>query len=241
MSLSTEADASRPALLLVHGAWFGAWCWDEVRLDLITRGWRVHTVDLPSVADRGSPRLGLFDDARMVRQRIIEIGGPVVVVAHSYGGAVASQAAAELPSVRHLVYICAFQMDVGECLKSLIDQLPDWWKIEGDIVTPRDARELFFHDVPRETAERAVGRLKPSSARVGAEPLTAAAWREIPSTYIVTDRDRAAPPAGQASIAARATYVRHLPSGHLPLLSMPSALADMIVEAGTRAAVRNEI
>ncbi|MGA7812593.1 alpha/beta fold hydrolase [Caballeronia sp.] len=231
MGMPVQANVSRPVLLLVHGGWLGAWSWDEVHQNLISRGWQTQTVDLPSVAELGSPRLGLLEDAYVVRQRINEIDGPVVVVAHSYGGAVITQAAANLPNVRHLVYICAFQLDIGESMLDIVGNRPAWWNIEGDIATVHDPRAVFFDDLPPDAAERAAARLKPFSVCVGNHSLTAAAWRTIPSTYIVTDRDKAAPPAGQEILAARATYVRHLPSGHLPLLSMPSALTDLIVEA----------
>src|SRR5262249_34958899 len=99
------ADASRPVILLVHGAWLGAWSWEKVQPDLIARGWEVQTVELPSVADRGGPRLGMHDDAAVIADRINEIAGPVVVVAHSYGGTAATQGAANLANVRHLVYV----------------------------------------------------------------------------------------------------------------------------------------
>src|SRR6202000_379503 len=100
MGISLEANVSRPVLLLVHGGWLGAWSWDEVRQNLISRGWQTHTVDLPSVAERGSPRLGLLEDADVVRQRINEIGGPVVGVAHSYRGAGVTPAPPHLPTIR---------------------------------------------------------------------------------------------------------------------------------------------
>lgn len=232
MSIPLEAADSRPMLLFVHGAFFGAWSWDAVRQDLLGRGWESQTVDLPSVADRGSARVGLYEDVEVVHRRIKEIGGPVVVVAHSYGGVVVTQAAAELPNVRHLVYVCGFQLDVGESLLGFIGEAPDWWNIEGDILSAHDPRAVFLHDVPQETAVQAVARLKPVSLCVASQKLTLAAWRTIPSTYIVADEDKAILPVGQEFLAKRAAArVHHLPSGHLPLLSMPSALAGLIVEA----------
>ena len=100
MTTPTREETSRPALLLVHGAWFGPWSWEKVRPELTARGWEVHTVDLPSVADRGGPRFSLHDDAAVVKERIEAISRRVVVVAHSYGGAVALQGAANLANVR---------------------------------------------------------------------------------------------------------------------------------------------
>jgi pimeloyl-ACP methyl ester carboxylesterase len=231
MGIPLEEADSRPVLLLVHGAFFGAWSWDAVRQDLIARGWKTHTVDLPSVADRGSVRFGLFEDAEVVRRRINEIDGPVVVVAHSYGGVVVTQAAAEQPNVRHLVYVCGFQLDVDESLLSVTGKAPDWWNIEGDILTPHDPSSVFLHDVPRDTALQAVARLKPFSLRATSQKVTVAAWRTIPSTYITADHDKALPRRGQDFFSKRATRIRRLRSGHLPLLSVPHTLADLIVEA----------
>jgi pimeloyl-ACP methyl ester carboxylesterase len=230
MSIPLEPADSRPVLLFVHGAFFGAWSWDEVRQDLTARGWKSQTVDLPSVAERGRARLGLFDDAEVVHRRINEIGGPVVAIAHSYGGAVVTQAAARLPNVRHLIYVCAFQLDVGESLLGVSEKAPDWWNVDADLLTVRNPRAVFLDDVPHDAALRAVARLKPFSLRAAHQNVTVAAWHTIPSTYIVADEDKAFPTKGQELLARRSTHVRHLPSGHVPLLSMPRALADLIVE-----------
>ena len=230
MSIPLEAADSRPVLLLVHGAFFGAWSWDAVRQDLLARGWQSQTVDLPSVADRGSARFGLFEDADVVRRRIEEIGAPVVVVAHSYGGAVVTQAAAEQPNVRHLIYVCGFQLDVGESLLSASGKAPDWWNVEGDILTVHDPRVVLLHDVAQDPALQAVARLKPFSLCATSQKVTVAGWHTISSTYFVADQDKALPPRAQDFLAKRATHVRHLPSGHVPLLSVPLALADLIVE-----------
>jgi pimeloyl-ACP methyl ester carboxylesterase len=233
MSTPLDAGNSRPTLVLVHGGFLGAWSWERVRLDLLGRGWRVQTVDLPSVADKGSPRAGLFEDAEVVRQCIKKIGGAAVVVSHSYSGAVVTQAAADLTNVRHLVYISAFPLDVGESLLGVLGKAPDWLDIDGDIMTASDPRTVFLADVPQDVADRVVDRLKPTSLSTLTQTLTACAWHTIPSTYVVTERDRAAPVEAQEFLAARATYVRRLPSAHTPMLSMPSALADLIVEAAS--------
>jgi pimeloyl-ACP methyl ester carboxylesterase len=234
-----DRPSSRPTVLLVHGAWFGAWSWEKVQPELLARGWEAQTVDLPSVADRGGPRFGLYEDAERVCQRITEIGGPVVVVGHSYGGAVATQGAAGLPNVRHLVYVCGYQLDIGESAQGFGSGVHDSWNIEGDTVTLYDPRAVYLQDVAQDDAVRAIDRLKPTSLIDATQTLTAAAWHTISSTYIVCERDNAMSPQFQGLFAARATYVRHLPSGHVPMLSMPSALADLIVEAAAGASAAN--
>jgi pimeloyl-ACP methyl ester carboxylesterase len=233
MSGQEAGSQTGPAMLLVHGAWHGTWVWEKVERELTARGWAVHTVDLPSVAERGQPRKALYDDAAAVRERVKEIDGPVVVVAHSYGGAVVTQGVANLPTVRHIVYVCAFTLDVGESLLGFVGGQPDWWIIEGDIMTPDDPWALFYHDVEQPEAERAIDRLRPISYVSVTETLTAAAWRNVASTYIICDRD-AAMGASQDLLAKRATHIRHLPSSHSPMLSMPSELTDLIVEASNQ-------
>lgn len=220
-------------LLLVPGAWHGAWVWEKVQPELTTRGWVVQTMDLPSVADRDQLRRDLYDDAAAIRQRIEHIGGPVVVVAHSYGATAVTQGAADLPNVRHIVYVCGFVLDVGESLLGLIGAEPDWWVVDGDIVTVDDPRAVFFHDVTREEADRAIARMAPFSRVAATQELTRAAWHRISSTYIVCERDAKMGP-GQYIFAKRATNTRYLPSSHSPMLSMPSALIDLIIEASQR-------
>jgi pimeloyl-ACP methyl ester carboxylesterase len=229
MTTSLWRETSRPVLLLVHGAWLGAWSWDKVQPDLTARGWEVETVELPSMADRGARRFGLHDDAAVVRERIREIGRPAVVVAHSYGGAVASQGAANLANVRHIVYVCAFQLDAGECMTDLCGT-PEWWNIDGDTMTADNPREILFTDVPQADSDRVIARLKPFSYVAVTEKLTAAAWRSVSSTYILCEKDTKADVA-QDVMSQRATHVRNLSADHMPLLSTPSALTDLIVEA----------
>jgi pimeloyl-ACP methyl ester carboxylesterase len=223
--------SQRPVLLLVHGAWFGAWSWDGVRSDLTANGWQVQTVELPSMAEGCSRRFGLYDDVEVVRARIKAIDGPVVVVAHSYGGAVVTQAADDLANVRHLVYISGFQLDVGEALKDIPVADVIWWEVHDDISIVPDPHTVFFNDLPREAADKAVARLRPITALTAVQPLTSAAWRTIPSTYVVTERDNSFAVKAQEALAARAGRVYRLPSGHVPLLSMPSVVAALIVEA----------
>jgi pimeloyl-ACP methyl ester carboxylesterase len=226
---------ARPVLLLVPGAWHGPWVWEKVQPELTARGWLVQTMDLPSTADRGGPRGDLYDDAAAVRQRIEGIEGSVVVVAHSYGAVPATQGAADLPNVRHIVYVCGFVLDVGESLLGLLGTEPDWWVVDGDIVAVDNPRAAFFHDVGREDVERAIARMKPFNRVAATQALTSAAWHSVSSTYIVCDHD-AKIDAGQWMFAKRAAEIRRPPSSHSPMLSMPSELTSLIGEAADRSA-----
>jgi alpha-beta hydrolase superfamily lysophospholipase len=98
MSAQVGAMTTKPGILLVHGAWHGPWNWQQVEHRLTAMGWQVQIADLPSVARREGPHFGLHDDAAIIRQQIADIDGPVVVVAHSYGGVAVSEGAADLPN-----------------------------------------------------------------------------------------------------------------------------------------------
>lgn len=231
-----QGDLTRPVLLLVHGAWHGAWIWEKVHGVLAAAGWEVQTLDLPSTAAEGAIRYGMHDDALAVQQHIHQMGRPVVVVAHSYGGTPVTEGAADIPNVRHLVYLAALQLDVGESQLGLSGGTPaPWWNIQGDTMTPDRPRELFYADVPLEEAERAIARLKPQSFVVVEEIVSAAAWHTVPSTYVVCEQDRAIPPVVQELMAKRATSVRRMPTSHSPFLSRPYELAQLIAEVATSA------
>ncbi|MFJ9848365.1 alpha/beta fold hydrolase [Streptomyces sp. NPDC101150] len=221
-----------PTFLLVHGAWHGAWCWEKLEVELAARGWASRTVDLPSASrtDRpADPLPGVLDDADVIRQAIKAIDGPVTIVAHSYGGIPATQAAAGSAHVTHLVYLAAYQLDAGENMFSFRgDAEPELVVVEG-LVHP-DAHSIanLYADVPEDETTRAAARLVPHSARCATDRVSEAGWHGIPSSYIVCDQDRALPPAHQEKMAARANTTYHLPSGHSPFLSIPAELATLL-------------
>ncbi|MFD9738432.1 alpha/beta fold hydrolase [Umezawaea sp. NPDC059074] len=225
---------TRPVLLLVHGAWHGSWCWEPVRTALVDNGWRVESVDLPSVGPAAGDRPGLHDDAKAVRAAIDAVDGPVVVVAHSYGGAPVSEGAADAPTVQHLVYVTAFQLAPGESLLGAAGgQPPPWWRIDGDLFSPLTPHEVFYGDVAPEVADAAVARLRPQSYAAATEQLLAAAWESTPSTYVVCEADQAIPVFAQEAMAGRAGHVERLPAAHSPFLSHPADLVR-IIEAAAR-------
>ena len=228
--------SERPTILLVHGAWHGAWAWDLVKTRLEEHGWAVRTLDLPTVHAERIEGLQLSDDADAVRDAIAAVGGPVVVVAHSYGGVPTTQAATD-DAVQHIVYVAAFVLDEGESLLGAVGGVaPSWWVVDGPTATAGTEQEpaasLFFADVEPSAAEAAVARLKPQSVLAFQEPLTGAAWRTKPSTYIVTEQDAIFPEPAQVGLAARAgSTVRRLNTSHSPFLSQPDAVVEIIEEA----------
>ncbi|MFE0630764.1 alpha/beta fold hydrolase [Streptomyces sp. NPDC058864] len=226
----TTADNSRPAILLVPGAWHGAWCYDRLVPELTELGWRVETVDLPSTSADEANTAGMHDDARAIRERLDVLDGPVTVLAHSYAGIPVTQAAADAPNVARIVYLSAFVLDEGESIDGM-----SGGKISGAGVDSlsahghyEDPKAAFYADVAPEDAEEATARLVLQTARSFCEPLTAAAWKTVPSTYILTERDTALAPEFQEAMAARTERVHRLPSGHSSFLSMPVELAKLI-------------
>ncbi|MEU1285218.1 alpha/beta fold hydrolase [Kitasatospora sp. NPDC005856] len=228
------ARTDRPAFLLVHGAWHGAWCWDALRTALDAAGWRSHTVDLPSSAAHpdgahpdGARPAGLLEDAAAIRDRLRRIDGPVVTVAHSYGGAPTTEAIAGATDVVRAVYLAAFQLDAGESVFSFLGA-PAPKDDTGRTPPNPDARRMYYTDVPAAEADRAVARLTPQNVRSFTQPVATAGWRTVPSSYIVCEHDQALEPARQHELAARADTVHRLPSGHAPFLSMPGELAVLL-------------
>ncbi|MDZ4826304.1 MAG: alpha/beta hydrolase [Actinomycetota bacterium] len=218
--------------VLVHGAWHGAWCWSQVVALLDAPGVRTVAVDLPSV---NRPDATLTDDADHVRAAIDAIGGPVVLVGHSYGGAVVTDAGAH-PAVDHVVYLTAFALDTGESI--LANELKGGEEMElgqlveydGDVMRLDLTRAIpyFFHDCTEAVAADAVARLRDHSiVSFGGAP-RAIAWREKPSTYVVCTDDQGLPEALQRSAAARCERVIDWPTSHSPFLSRPDLVADLV-------------
>jgi pimeloyl-ACP methyl ester carboxylesterase len=225
--------------VLVHGAWHGAWCWEPVFPLLDAASVPIVAVDLPSVAYAGAT---LHDDADYVRGALDSVDGEVVLVGHSYGGGVISEAGVH-PSVAHLVYLTAFALDVGEsaqenALTGGDDANELMAAIEfGDgvlTIKPEAARAAFFHDCSPETAQSAIERLRPMSLAALTGKVDAAAWREKPATYVVCTDDRVLPVALQRSNAARVAASIDMPTSHSPFLSRPDLVADLLIELSSR-------
>jgi pimeloyl-ACP methyl ester carboxylesterase len=222
-----RAMADRPTFVLVHGAWHGAWCWDEVAARLRADGAPVVAVDLPSVASGGD----MYDDARFVRDAIAAVGGETVVVGHSYGGVVITEAAAGAEGVRHLVYLTAFMLDEGESLATITGSTPPDWQIadpDGGTLSVAGAQEVFYNTCPPEVADAAAARLRPHTIAAFVQPVTSVAWRDVPATYVICDRDNAIPVPAQEAMAARAGTTQRLDSDHSPFLTDPGAVADLL-------------
>jgi pimeloyl-ACP methyl ester carboxylesterase len=224
-------------VVLVHGAWHGSWCWEKLIPELSAKRWNVLTVDLPSASAGSDGHAGMYDDAGAIRECVERVDGPVVVVAHSYGGMPATEAAARAANVSHLIYLSAFQVEEGESLASTVrthgGSLP---AVDNGTMQPpgENAIGLFYGGASKEDAARALARLVPQTVRSFDEQLTSAAWKTIPSVFVVCEQDQAIPAAMQDSMATRATTVHRLDSDHSPFLSMPASLAQVISNSTDR-------
>jgi pimeloyl-ACP methyl ester carboxylesterase len=216
-------------VLLVHGAWHGDWCWDEVAEQLRSDGTPVVAVDLPSVASGGD----MYDDAQAVRNAIAAIDGETVVVGHSYGGIVITEGAAGAQGVRHLVYLTAFMLDEGESLLATVGgALPPWITVpDGKAMVVPDGEPVFYNTTEPEAARAAAARLRPQAKATFEQPVRSVAWRDVPSTYVICDRDNAIPVPAQEAMAARAGTTHRLDSDHSPFMNQADAVVALIRDA----------
>jgi pimeloyl-ACP methyl ester carboxylesterase len=225
-------------VVLVHGAWHGSWCWSELVPSLEAQGLAVATVDLPSSGPDVTALGDLDADVAAVTAVLDAVPGPKILLGHSYGGLPVTQAAQGRADVVHLVYVCAFMLDAGV---SLIDaaggQPVSWWRLSDDRtwMTVDRPQEVFYSDCPPAVAAAAVAQLQPQSLSSCRQPLQAAAWKTIPSTYVVADRDPELPQFVQEGMAAgRASRVVHIDAGHSPFLSRPGELASIVAECAAK-------
>lgn len=211
-------------------------------------------VDLPSVGDDVDKLGDFYADSDHVRGVVGEIGGPVVLCGHSYGGMVITDAAAgPHPHVRRLVYLAAMMPDtdgtvLGPPAESeptsaaavaaakegfggfgaTIQMRPDGTTIITEAAIP------YLFDRDDADARSYMARLQPQNALIAAQPARGAAWRQIPSTYVLCTRDATAPSDRYAAFAKQATDIVELDSAHCPNVNDPSAVADILADAARR-------
>jgi pimeloyl-ACP methyl ester carboxylesterase len=220
----------RATFVLVHGAWHGAWCWDEIVPVLEAAGHGVEAVEMPFT----SPD----DDVAEVTATLDRTEGRKVLVGHSYGGQVISEAASGRSDVARLVYVCAFAPDREETLVSLMASAPDTPlaganKLEGDalVVEPDRVVEAFYAMSPPALAKSAIARLRPFRVLPPLSERRVPAWKSIPSTYVVCSEDQAIHPDLQRRMAERCTSTETLATDHSPFFSAPEDLARILIDA----------
>ncbi len=246
-------------VVLVHGAFHGAWCWAGLQAELDRRGIPSFAVDLPGHGVSTEPLTDLHGDADAVTRVLQRLGGDdMVLVGHSYGGAVISQA--DLGGqVSRLVYLAAIVPDQGEDPAAVMAAFPAppkpappagsatgsgagssggaFFLRQPDGTLAADASRgpgIFYNTcTPAQTAA-ALARLCPQRAATFKQPLTRANWRSVPSTYVKCLQDRAVLPAAQDQQAERCRELVSIDTDHSPFLCAPATLADLLVPLATR-------
>lgn len=158
---------------------------------------------------------------------------PTVVVAHSYGGIVTAEAAVGVASVRHLVLVSSYLPEPGESLSAFgADEPPPFLDFDPDGGTfgarPELFAETFVQDCPPDIARDAAALLVRQTLAVTQQPVRAAAWHDLPTTYVVCTEDRGTPAAAHREFSRRANIVIEVDAGHHPFLSQPQTIADII-------------
>jgi pimeloyl-ACP methyl ester carboxylesterase len=224
-------------VVLVHGAWADGTGWKPVYDILVKDGFNVSVVQ--------NPLTSLAADVAAVDRVLARQDGPVILVGHSYGGSVITEAGDD-PKVAGLVYVEAFAPDVGESTFGLLPKdappPPIEPSADGYAFFNKDAYVVAFAEsVDPETAKfMAAAQVPIAIVEAGSAPLTVAAWKTKPSWYQVGDADHIIPPDAQRQMAARAgSTVVEVPGGHLAFISNAQATADLIKQAAEGAAASN--
>ncbi|MFF5859606.1 alpha/beta fold hydrolase [Streptomyces sp. NPDC012751] len=235
-----RAADKKPTVVLVHGAFADASSWNGVIKRLEHEGY-------PVVAP-ANPLRGLGSDAAYIHSVLASIKGPVVLVGHSYGGAVISEAAVGDPQVKALVYIAAFLPEkgesalelsnkfpgstLGETLNSVSFPLPDGGTGTDLYIKSDKFHGQFAADVPGPTAALMAATQRPVTAAALADKATAAAWKTIPSYDLVTTQDKNIPPAAQRFMAERAhAHTVEVNASHAVSVSRPATVTHLIEQA----------
>jgi pimeloyl-ACP methyl ester carboxylesterase len=231
---------SEPTVVLVHGAFADASGFTGVIRELESGG---HAVIAPP-----NPLRSLASDAAVLSAVVKAIDGPVLLVGHSYGGAVITQASAGLDNVTGLVYLAAFGLDVGESCASVQDPFPPSMLASTSRPTLYDApgapqgpdlyiakeqfRETFCADVPVDLADVMFATQRPLSLAALTENATAAGWKTKPSWFLVSEHDNAIPPDAERFMAERMGAVAESISGsHTAFIANPVRAASFIAKA----------
>ena len=238
---SHHGDGPKPTIVLVHGAFADASGWGGVITRLEQRG---YTVLAPA-----NPLRGVATDSAYIASVLATITGPIVLVGHSYGGEVITNAATGNPNLKALVYIAAFAPDAGESAGGILAQFPGSMLTPANLIlrpfpqpdgtTGTDAyinptvfREAFCADCSADTAAVMAAAQRPAALATLSEPSGVPAWKTIPSWYLVANQDHAIPPAAERFMAARMhAQTVQINSSHAAMVTHPGAVTDLILSA----------
>jgi len=226
------SDGSAGTVVLVHGGFVDGSGWQGVYKQLTDDGYSVSVVQ--------NPTLSLAGDVEATRRVIDTQAEPVILVGHSYGGAVITEAGTD-PNVKALVYIAGFMPDADESVQTLIADLPP--ETGPPILPPQDGfllldrgkfHQAFAGDVNDELAEFMADSQVPWGIAAATGTISEPAWRSKPSWYLVTTDDRMIPPALQREMSSRAgSTVVETPGSHSIYVSQPAIVADLVERAAS--------
>ena len=237
------SNGVKPTVVLVHGAWADTSSWDGEVSALLKQGYDVRAI--------ANPLENLTTDADYVRNFLATLSGPIVLVGHSYGGSVITNAAAGNPNIKALVYVDATAPDVGETNGSLsgsdsvLKQKPESELFEKLSYpgAPAGAMDLYLkkdiflnnfgNDLPTDIATRLWATQRTASTSAFETPSKYAAWKTIPSWYFISSGDQIITPTSETAMANRAhAQITHFEGGsHLTLISHPDAVTAVIAQA----------
>jgi pimeloyl-ACP methyl ester carboxylesterase len=243
LTAASAQAATKPTVVLVHGAWADGSSWSRVAQRLQHSGYTVDVV--------ANPLRSLAGDAAYVSAVLRTIPGPIVLVGHSYGGAVVTNAAVASPNVKALVYVDAFIPDQGENVIQLagvgpgsklggdpaqvFDFVPYPGAPAGDVdlyVKPKLFAHAFGNDLPKAEGKVLAASQRPLTLSAGTEPSGVPAWKTLPSWAVVGTIDLVIPTAGQLFMARRAnSKITKIKAGHLSMLSRPAPVTKVIKRA----------
>jgi pimeloyl-ACP methyl ester carboxylesterase len=222
-------------VVIVHGAWADGSSWSKVIPLLQAKGLHVVAVQ--------NPLTSLADDVAATKRAIALQDGPVLLVGHSYGGVVITEVGND-PKVVGLVYVAALAPSDGESVVSITKRFPPaplGSEVRADAegfltVTPKGIAEDFAQDLPDSEKQLLTATQGPTAAAVFGATVTTAAWKSKPTWYVIASNDRAVAPELQKAEAAamKATSIT-VPSSHVPMLSHPKEVADLIEQAAAKA------
>jgi len=231
-----KSAGPKPTIVLVHGGWADASSWNAVTQRLQDDG---YTVIAPA-----NPLRGVQTDSAYLSSVLATITGPIVLVGHSYGGVLITNAATGNPNVKALVYVAAFAPDLGETVGQLLAMNPGSQAAPPNLtfrpypngvdvyITPSAFHGVFCADVPARTATVMAANQRPIDAAALGQPSGEPAWKTIPSWYLVASNDHAIPPATERFMAKRAGATTvEIASSHVAMISHPAAVTDLILEA----------
>jgi len=225
---NTTSNATN--IILVHGGWADGSSWGKVITLLKDSGHKVVAVNMPLH--------NLADDVATVKRAVELVGKPVILVGHSYGGEVITNAAYNNPNVTGLVYIAAFAPDEGQSLSTFVDakSFPQGFLILDSAglayINPGMFHDRFAQDVNATEANIMAVAQKPFNASIFGEKSGSPAWKDLPTWYQISETDRMIPPDAQRQFAKQmnATTIS-FPASHASYVSHPNEVAKLILDA----------